>query len=226
MKSEVLVAQIIFGGIGLFFIGMSALSISSYNSSGFPSSGLSPVIGVFIGLPFMAVVALLDGLHKKKDVQEIQPTFAKTSSSPDKRNRSIQWHISGAIWLCVGLFTYMIKTNVDQNAFWSGTYGMSPIALAISQFGPFLIPIEVFLGIACFVVGLSKAGIITVTTEEKPAIVEEQPLPSPKTRSKGNNKAKKETVRKEYIMTTCNHCEALIPQTSTFCPDCGVRRTE
>jgi hypothetical protein len=72
MKLEILIAQVIFGGIGLFFIGMAAVGVFYYRYNSYPSSGWSPVVGVFIGLPFIALVALLDGQHKKNNVQKIQ----------------------------------------------------------------------------------------------------------------------------------------------------------
>jgi hypothetical protein len=67
MKLEVLIAQIIFAFIGLFFIGMAAVGVFS----GEHYTGLQPVVGVFIGLPFIAIVALLDRLHRKNDAQKI-----------------------------------------------------------------------------------------------------------------------------------------------------------
>jgi hypothetical protein len=34
----------------------------------------------------------------------------------------------------------------------------------------------------------------------------------------------KEVVTKEVVMIPCEYCKALMPQTSTFCPNCGARR--
>ena len=34
----------------------------------------------------------------------------------------------------------------------------------------------------------------------------------------------KETIIKEIVMIPCKYCGALMPQTSTFCPNCGARR--
>ena len=35
----------------------------------------------------------------------------------------------------------------------------------------------------------------------------------------------KEIVTKEVVMIPCAYCRSLIPQTSTFCPTCGAKRT-
>jgi len=35
----------------------------------------------------------------------------------------------------------------------------------------------------------------------------------------------KEVITREIVMMPCNHCSALMPQTSVFCPNCGARRT-
>lgn len=34
----------------------------------------------------------------------------------------------------------------------------------------------------------------------------------------------KEVITKEVVMIPCNYCNALVPQTSVFCPNCGARR--
>jgi RNA polymerase subunit RPABC4/transcription elongation factor Spt4 len=35
----------------------------------------------------------------------------------------------------------------------------------------------------------------------------------------------KETIIKEIVMIPCKYCGTLMPQTVTFCPNCGARRT-
>jgi len=35
----------------------------------------------------------------------------------------------------------------------------------------------------------------------------------------------KERAHKEIIMLPCQYCGGLVPQASTFCPNCGARRT-
>jgi hypothetical protein len=35
----------------------------------------------------------------------------------------------------------------------------------------------------------------------------------------------RETVIKEVVLISCQYCRAVIPQTATFCPNCGARRT-
>ena len=90
MKTEILIAQIIFGGIGLFFIGMAAVGMLSYRYS-YPSSGWSPVVGVFIGLPFMAVVALLDGQHKKNNVPRNQQVMIRCPACAYLNNDTVKF---------------------------------------------------------------------------------------------------------------------------------------
>lgn len=34
----------------------------------------------------------------------------------------------------------------------------------------------------------------------------------------------KEVITKEVVMIPCAYCKSLMPQTSTFCPNCGARR--
>jgi len=34
----------------------------------------------------------------------------------------------------------------------------------------------------------------------------------------------KEVITKEIVMIKCDYCDALMPQTATFCPNCGARR--
>lgn len=34
----------------------------------------------------------------------------------------------------------------------------------------------------------------------------------------------KEIITKEVVMIPCEYCKALMPQTSSFCPNCGARR--
>ena len=35
----------------------------------------------------------------------------------------------------------------------------------------------------------------------------------------------KERVRKQIVMIPCQYCGGVMPQSSTFCPNCGARRT-
>jgi len=34
----------------------------------------------------------------------------------------------------------------------------------------------------------------------------------------------KEVITKEVVMVPCEYCKSLMPQASTFCPNCGARR--
>ena len=40
----------------------------------------------------------------------------------------------------------------------------------------------------------------------------------------GPSQIVKETIVKEVVMIPCAYCRSLMPQTSTFCPNCGARR--
>ena len=35
----------------------------------------------------------------------------------------------------------------------------------------------------------------------------------------------KEVITREVVMMPCSYCNALMPQTSTFCPNCGAKRS-
>jgi hypothetical protein len=45
----------------------------------------------------------------------------------------------------------------------------------------------------------------------------------------GGSDEEKEATREvvpEVVMIPCKYCAALFPQTATFCPNCGARRTD
>jgi len=139
-----------------------------------------------------------------------------------KMRRSTQWFIFGAMWLCLALVTYFSRAMAEQRAFWYGTYDMPTLELVILHYGLYVISIASTLGIICFFVGLSKAGAITVTVKEEP--VTEKELHQTPTVEKATTNTSKEVIMKEFVMIPCESCESLIPQSSTFCPDCGVKR--
>lgn len=39
-----------------------------------------------------------------------------------------------------------------------------------------------------------------------------------------NTAVQKEVITKEVVMLPCDYCSGLMPQTSTFCPNCGAQR--
>ena len=51
---------------------------------------------------------------------------------------------------------------------------------------------------------------------------EEKPLPSVQVNVQ--SPALQKEVHKEVVMIPCKYCGSLMPQTSTFCPNCGARR--
>jgi len=52
---------------------------------------------------------------------------------------------------------------------------------------------------------------------------EEKPMPSVQVNVQ--SPALQKEVHKEVVMIPCKYCGGLMPQTSTFCPSCGARRT-
>jgi rubrerythrin len=64
---------------------------------------------------------------------------------------------------------------------------------------------------------LTVIGVIVKLTESPTVTPEpsETAAPSP---------VIKETIVKEVVLIPCEYCGALMPQTSTFCPNCGARR--
>lgn len=106
----------------------------------------------------------------------------------------------------MAFFLYLVKVDVERRAFWIGTDNIPPIQVAIMRLSPIMIPALIIFGIISLAMGLSKAGVITVEREATPA---------PEAQKK---------VIKEVVMLPCDYCKALIPQASTFCPECGARR--
>ncbi len=64
MKKSVLFAQIIFGGLGLFFLVIGIYGQLTFHPSIW-YSGPQPIIMAFISLPLVAVAVLLNVLHEK-----------------------------------------------------------------------------------------------------------------------------------------------------------------
>jgi exosome complex RNA-binding protein Csl4 len=49
-------------------------------------------------------------------------------------------------------------------------------------------------------------------------LIEDIPAPPPQVQEV------KETITKEVVLIPCQYCGGLMPQTATFCPNCGARR--
>ncbi len=73
-RKSVLFAQIIFGGIGAFFTLTGVMGALTYRPS-YWSTGPSPIVLVFIGLPLIAVTSLLNGIRKKEYVSKTSSFF-------------------------------------------------------------------------------------------------------------------------------------------------------
>ena len=75
--------------------------------------------------------------------------------------------------------------------------------------------ISPYLGIIFIAVGIPVL-ILCVALKAK-----EKRFPPPSTT---HTITKEKEVIKEVVMIPCKHCGGLMPQTSTFCPNCGARR--
>jgi hypothetical protein len=64
MKMHILIAQIIFGGIGLVFLITSLIAQFTWRPSMW-YSGPTPLAGIIIGLIPIAIVFVLQGKHKE-----------------------------------------------------------------------------------------------------------------------------------------------------------------
>jgi MFS family permease len=57
-----------------------------------------------------------------------------------------------------------------------------------------------------------------------PIIAQTMPQPPPVTPQPASVVREREVVTREVVMIPCSYCGNLMPQTSTFCPNCGARR--
>jgi len=77
--------------------------------------------------------------------------------------------------------------------------------------------VYVFALIIIAVVGYVVIKTYGAKEEEQP--VSPQPTPSPPP-----TVIKEREIIKEVVMIPCQYCRSLMPQTSTFCPNCGAKR--
>jgi hypothetical protein len=54
-------------------------------------------------------------------------------------------------------------------------------------------------------------------------LIEDTPAPAPPSPIQ-QVKEVKETITKEVVLIPCEYCRGLMPQTATFCPNCGAKR--
>jgi hypothetical protein len=55
-------------------------------------------------------------------------------------------------------------------------------------------------------------------------VLENPPLPVTTPSPAQSPVIKETTIVKEVVMVPCQYCGVLMPQTSTFCPNCGAQR--
>jgi len=67
------------------------------------------------------------------------------------------------------------------------------------------------------VIAIILSVLASLLRRKKPEIA-----PAPSTVTKEVIKEKE--IIKEVVMVPCSYCGGLMPQTSTFCPNCGARR--
>jgi ribosomal protein L40E len=118
----------------------------------------------------------------------------------------------GIVLLIIGVMLIMVGFGMIAVGSFNDLFSGQPIFPGIYSLG-----LVVFgLGVALIVIGL------IVKLKEKPLLL--TTLPSSES-STSPQVVKETTVVKEVVMIPCRYCGALMPQTSTFCPNCGAKRT-
>lgn len=116
------------------------------------------------------------------------------------------------------MFTWIVKSSAEQEAFWYGTSNMPTIRVAIMRIGTFMIPALIVFGIVCLGMGLKNTG---TTTVEKETAFKLTPKPTQETLTPRN-----ENIAKEVVMAPCEYCRISIPEISVFCPNRGIKRED
>lgn len=118
----------------------------------------------------------------------------------------------GITLLTIGIMLIMVGAFMIAAGSFNDLFSGQPMFPGIYSLG-----LVVFgLGVALIVIGL------IVKLKEKPLLL--TTLPSSES-STSPQIVKETTVVKEVVMIPCRYCGALMPQTSTFCPNCGAKRT-
>lgn len=106
------------------------------------------------------------------------------------------------------------------------------IALFVLLFGvAWLIGVSIwdyFMPFFVIIVALGIIIVLILPRKEKPSTIKKVPASrrEPASRQEPTTREiiREREVIKEIVMIPCEYCRGLMPQTSTFCPNCGARR--
>ena len=118
----------------------------------------------------------------------------------------------GITLLTIGIMLIMVGSFMIAAGSFNDLFSGQPMFPSIYSLGL----VVCGLGVTLIVIGL------IVKLKEKPLLL--TTLPSSES-STSPQVVKETTVVKEIVMIPCRYCGALMPQTSTFCPNCGAKRT-
>jgi hypothetical protein len=116
----------------------------------------------------------------------------------------------GLVLLFIGIVLIMVGFGMISMGSFNDLFTGQPMFPGLYSFGL----VAFGLGVALVVVG----AVVKLT---------EKPLPQPPLLSQlptSPEVVKETTIVKEVVMIPCRYCGTLMPQTSTFCPNCGARR--
>jgi hypothetical protein len=116
----------------------------------------------------------------------------------------------GIVLLFIGFVLILVGFGMISMGSFNDLFTGQPMFPGLYSFGL----VAFGLGVALIVVG------VVVKLREKPL-----PQTLPLTGGPRSSEVVKETtIVKEVVMIPCRYCGTLMPQTSTFCPNCGARR--
>jgi len=114
--------------------------------------------------------------------------------------------ICGIIVLTAGILLYALP---KYHVIW-GVLGVIFALFSILSLG------GLFVGMILGIIG----GAMGITWKPAPPQIPTPPVsPQPPSVIR-----EREVITKEVVMIPCDYCGSLMPQTSTFCPNCGARR--
>jgi hypothetical protein len=116
----------------------------------------------------------------------------------------------GIVLLFIGIVLIMMGFGMISLGSFNDIFTGQPMFPGLYSFGL----VAFGLGVALIVVG------VVVKVREKPLIQ----TPSLSQISASPEVVKETTIVKEVVMIPCRYCGTLMPQTSTFCPNCGARK--
>jgi hypothetical protein len=116
----------------------------------------------------------------------------------------------GIMLLIIGIVRIIVGFGMISMGSFNDIFTGQPMFPGLYSFGL----VAFGLGVALIVVG------VVLKLREKP-LPETLPLSEP---SVSPEVVKETTIVKEVVMIPCRCCGTLMPQTSTFCPNCGAER--